>query len=151
MRLLEAATGRPNLLWVAVPDVVGDAESTNRSWWQWVHQIKAMSLPVAYVCQDGCDAYELPDADCYFIGGTTRFKLSQDATDCVLAAKAMGKASQMGRVNTLTRIEAAMSMGVDTIDGTTFSRYGDTYLKKYADFIRLRLSGPGLFPATTTA
>lgn len=138
LRLLDKAAEQPNLLWVAVPDVVADAKATNRLFWQWQDKVVSRGLPVAYVCQDGCEAYELPGADCYFLGGTTRWKLSQDATDVVLAAREMGKQVHMGRVNTLTRIEAAIELGggVDSIDGTAFSRYPDTYLERAIKFIR---------------
>jgi len=139
-KLLDAIVGKPRLLWVAAPDQVGDADRTLLAFRQWCGRIKRRNLPVAFVLQDGCDQFELPEADAYFVGGSTRFKLSQEASDMIQIAKLLGKPVHMGRVNTLNRLTAALQMGCDSIDGTGFSRFADTYLERGVQHIRNHLS-----------
>ena len=146
-RLIDAARGVFGAMWVAAPDQVGDAERTLMAWRQWEPRIRRRGLPVAYVVQDGASMFELPEADAYFIGGSTSFKLSQDASDVVLMAKEMGKPVHMGRVNSLNRLTAAMQMGCDSIDGTGYSRFGDTHLANGIEHIRRHLSQPKLISA----
>jgi hypothetical protein len=77
MRTLEQYRHVPGCLFVAAPDVVGDAKATLRLWPFWRDVLHGAGFPAAFVLQDGIAAAEVPaDAEALFIGGTTRFKLS---------------------------------------------------------------------------
>lgn len=89
---------RATCLFVVAPDVVGDAAATLARFWQWQPQLTGW--PLAFACQDG----QLPDAippacDVVFIGGSTRWKLSESAMDCIRWGQAHGKGIHVGRVN----------------------------------------------------
>lgn len=137
LRMIERVKGQQNLLWVTAPDVVGDHAETLRLFKEWQPKLAALALPVAFVAQDGCES--LPDVpfDALFIGGTTEYKLGPVVVTLVSQAKSKGKFVHMGRVNSMKRIKYAMSIGVDSVDGTAVSRFGNVYLEKFASFIRL--------------
>lgn len=89
---------RPTCLFVAAPDVVGDSAATLARWWEW--QPLLQGWPLAFVCQDGQQPEDIPaECDVIFIGGTTEWKLSESATDCIRWAQANGKGVHIGRVN----------------------------------------------------
>lgn len=117
---------QPGCMWVACPDKVGDAKSTIIMYEQWVDEIKRRGQPVAFVLQDGQENLELPDADAYFVGGSTKFKLSRAADSLIQECKRRGKLVHMGRVNSKQRAKHAHKRGVDSIDGTCmrFSGFG---------------------------
>jgi hypothetical protein len=102
--------------------VIGDAAATLAQFPAWAREIRSLGYPVALVAQDGLENM-LRDVpwhlvDVLFIGGSTEWKLSEGARRCVEAARARGKASHMGRVNSGKRFALAQSWGVDTADGT---------------------------------
>ena len=69
--------------------------------------------------KDGLEHYGLPDDfDAFFIGGSTAWKLGRQARELAQEAKRLGKWVHMGRVNTLSRIHYAESIGCDSVDGT---------------------------------
>jgi hypothetical protein len=134
-RLLRRVAGRPRLLWVVCPDRVGDARATHALFRKWEEEVRTAG-PVAFVLQDGQEDLPLPDADCYFVGGSTRWKLGRSAAELVLAARSMGRPVHMGRVNSLRRIEAAYRLGCGSVDGTGMSRWGDAHLAKFCARLR---------------
>lgn len=102
-------------LWVAVPDVVADAEATNRLWHEWKNRI---SYKLAFVVQDGHEPQDVPQkAYAVFIGGSTKWKLSS-------AHKFKGTCQwlHIGRVNTSRRLQWAKELGADSVDGTGWFR-----------------------------
>jgi hypothetical protein len=108
-------------LFVVAPDVVGDAAATlARS----VPAIAAMrdatDAPIAFVLQDGATDELVPWElfDVLFIGGSTEYKLSEDAAGFVREAKRRGKWVHMGRVNSKKRLKYAAEIGCDSADGT---------------------------------
>jgi len=121
-------TGHNPPEWVAVPDAVGDHRATLRLFFDWVVQWQAelgeTPFPLAFVLQDGCREEEVPwdFIAAVFVGGTDQFKLQQSGP-LIRAAKERGKIVHMGRVNSLKRIKFAHSLGVDSVDGTCFSRF----------------------------
>jgi hypothetical protein len=121
--LVGRAAGQPRLLWVVCPDVVGDARGTLALWGVWEGVLRAAGVPVAFVLQDGQERYELPDAACYFIGGSTGWKLSETAADLAAEGKRRGAWVHMGRVNSLRRLSIAHDMGCDSVDGSGYSRF----------------------------
>ncbi len=132
-RMLERITGQPRLLWVTCPDVVAWARFTRILFDEWEPELSARRLPIAYVLQDGemseCVPWDKIVA--VFIGGTTKFKTGMQSRLLVDEAKARGKLVHMGRVNTVERIKLANTWGCDSVDGTSMSMFGDTYIPKF--------------------
>ncbi len=127
-------------LWVACPDVVGDAQSTINRWHEWFPQIDYLGLPVAFVGQDGLESIpdQIPwdDMKAFFVGGSTDWKLSVAAERFVSEARERGLMTHVGRVNTRKRIRHAIEIGADTIDGRTFSAWSDIYIPKGIQWIK---------------
>jgi len=116
-------TRRKQCRFVAVPDVVGSARRTREvfdHWFQFISQ-----WPLALVAQDGQGAIEIPWKliEAIFIGGSTEWKLGNEARQVIRAAQAVGKWVHVGRVNRPGRFEYFEALGVDSIDGTGLSRY----------------------------
>lgn len=140
-----AMLAQPNLranvttcLFVAAPDVlrvlddgtvIGDARATLDQFPTWAREIRELGYPVALVAQNGLEdmlhlvPWDLVDV--LFLGGSTEWKLGAGARACVEFARALGKGTHMGRVNSYKRLALAQGWGVDTADGT-FLAYGPT-------------------------
>lgn len=147
-RLLRRVSGQPRLLWVACPDVVGDAKRTLELFGLWGPELVAAGVPVAFIGQDGQEDLSLPlwDEFCaFFVGGTTRWKLSQAAADLARECKSRGKLLHMGRVNSRRRIQAAFDLGCDSVDGSSASMFGDKYIWKHCRWIKQMQAQSGLF------
>lgn len=107
-------------LFATAPDVVGDAEATLAMSRPMLPKIRGAGYPVALVAQDGLTADMVPwdEIDGLFVGGTTRWKLSEYAYQLAAEAKRQGKWTHMGRVNSWVRFRAAAAAGYDSADGT---------------------------------
>ena len=106
-------------LFVCVPDVVGDAKKTIDLYQQYAPRVRELGYKTAFIGQDGLENYGLrDDFDAFFIGGSTKWKLSKAARELAQEAKLRGKWLHMGRVNSLARIHYAESIGCDSVDGT---------------------------------
>lgn len=129
-RFLTKLAQRPDCRWVAAPDVVGDAEATMRQWQHWRPVIKAHHLVPALVAQDGLTVRDVPwsEVGAIFIGGTTRYKLSEAAAEIVGEGNKRNLWTHMGRVNTARRVLFAAAIGCRSIDGSSFSRFSRTHL-----------------------
>jgi len=109
-----------NCLFAVAPDVVGDAIATRKRAYPMLPRIRELGFKAAYVCQDG----ETPDQilwdelDAIFIGGSTKWKLSQAAADIAKIAKQKNKWVHMGRVNSYKQMSLAAAIGCDSVDGT---------------------------------
>ena len=136
LRMLDGLQGVPACLFVTAPDVVADAEATYAMWEQWRYELEDRGFPVGYVGQDGATVADVPwpEISALFVGGSTEWKLGDDAAKLVYEARERGKWVHMGRVNTWRRIEYAKSIGVDSIDGTQLSWFTDTYLEQWVEF-----------------
>jgi hypothetical protein len=110
-------------LFVAAPDVVGSARRTLEVFHHCRSELNGW--PIALVAQDGQENLDIPWSyiKAVFIGGSTAWKLSSHAEAVVRAAKAMGKHTHVGQVNTPERFDRVLSWGVDSVDGTGVSRY----------------------------
>lgn len=123
--------GTPGCLFLPCPDVVCDPAATLARFEEWSGEVRATGFPVGFVGQDGCEDIALPwgEFDAFFVGGSTAWKESRAAMQLCEAAKGRGKWVHVGRVNTLRRIRKVFDWGtVDSIDGTTFSKWPDKYL-----------------------
>lgn len=110
---------RNNCLFVTVPDVVGGAVATLESWQRWIPLFHP-DWSVAFAAQDGQEDLPMPsDYDVLFIGGSTEWKESGAAIDCIKRAE--GKRIHIGRVNNWRRYRHFARMpGAEswTCDGT---------------------------------
>jgi hypothetical protein len=128
LRMLAAIDGLPGCLFVTCPDVVGDADATLEQWRAWRPVLAG--FPVAFVLQDGITSADVPWAElaAVFVGGSTGFKLGDDAAALCREARARGAHVHMGRVNSHRRIAYARALGCDSIDGTKWARWSDAWL-----------------------
>lgn len=119
-------------VFVAVPDYVGNARITNQLFRRWAPEIFSRGLPLGYVLQDGQGASTVPweDISAIFIGGSTDFKTDDHVKYLVRKAKKKGIWIHMGRVNSLQRLQTASEMGVDSVDGSGFSRFAEIKLSR---------------------
>lgn len=126
--MLDRLEGLPGCRFVAAPDVVGDAVATLELFERWGPEIRKRGLPVALVGQDGLERVPWAACDAFFIGGSTDWKLGQDAARFTAEARAAGKWVHMGRVNGRRRVVYAHSLGCDSVDGSSFARWRHTWL-----------------------
>ena len=104
---------------VVCPDAVGDAKLTLQLWAQWYPVLVQYGFPIAFVGQDGLEPVDIPDlCNCFFIGGSTGYKIGPSGRVAAKRAKEMGKWLHVGRVNTWQRILYASLLGADSCDGT---------------------------------
>lgn len=121
---------RRGVLWVAAPDVVGDACATLLRFSKWANVLDYYGLPIALVAQDGQEALPVPwdRIRCLFIGGSTEWKLGYHAARLIAEAKDRGKWVHVGRVNTQGRERLFDAIGADSTDGSSYSRFSRTYI-----------------------
>lgn len=123
--------------YIACPDVVGDSKTTMDRFYRWEPIIRSTGFPVALVAQDGLYPRVVPwdSIDALFIGGTTEWKLSGDVDWLIDEAKQRHKWIHVGRVNSARRIRHFHEVGVDSIDGRSFSAWPDLYFAKFLKWI----------------
>ena len=111
---------RARCLFVAAPDVVGDAAATLERFPDMARRIRALGWPVALVGQDGMESAEVPWGLCdwVFVGGSTAWKLGAGAAEFIGQAQRRGKRVHVGRVNSGKRFARFAELGCDTADGT---------------------------------
>ena len=121
LQMLDRWTPRSkDCLFATAPDVVADWEATLERSMPVVPTIRAMGYRAALVLQDGATPETVPwqEIDVVFTGGSTAWKLSEDAYRLIAEAKDRGLWTHMGRVNSLRRLRAADVAGYDSADGT---------------------------------
>lgn len=135
--MLRQHQGQEGCLWVAAPDVVGDAAKTLALFNRWEPELREHGYPVALIAQDGLTLAAVPWArfDCLFIGGTTEFKLGAQARTLVGAAILHGKLVHAGRVNSARRIRYFHDLGVHSFDGTSLVRWPEVYLRRISTLL----------------
>jgi hypothetical protein len=106
-------------LFVTAPDVVGDWATTLALASGALGPIRALGYKAALVAQDGLTPDRVPwdDLDAVFTGGSTKWKLSEDACAIVMEARRRGKWCHMGRVNSQRRYDLARVAGYHSVDG----------------------------------
>jgi hypothetical protein len=123
---------RSRCLFATAPDVVGDAVGTLEKSLPLLPKLRAAGYKAALVGQDGLEDLDIPwdSFDCLFIGGSTSWKLSEDAYQLAHAADMRGKWVHLGRVNSWRRLKAAAVSGYDSADGTALAFGPDLNLPK---------------------
>lgn len=124
LALLEREKERQqDCLFVTLPDVVGSARRTLEVFHRWKGRLPGWKL--ALVCQDGQEDLDIPwdDITAVFIGGSTKWKLSEHVIHIIKAAKTLDKWAHAGRVNDPVRWKHFEEAGADSADGTGMSRY----------------------------
>lgn len=119
--LLSLRSNAGSCLFATAPDVVGNHEKTWERSKPWLGTIKTLGFPAAFVAQDGFDGSQPVDwamIDVLFVGGTTEYKLGEQAVSAIRKAQELGKKVHVGRVNSKKRVEIFNSLKVDSIDGT---------------------------------
>lgn len=102
--------------WVAVPDVVLDAEATQASWYRWVPELRAYGWPLAFVVQDGHAAADVPgEAAVVFVGGSREWKWQTAPYWCQHFPRV-----HVGRVTTGRRCWHFHRAGAESTDGNVF-------------------------------
>ena len=83
------------VLWVTVPDAVGNAHKTQDLWEEW-H--KKVCYPRAYVGQDGCETLKLPwhQFDCFFHRWHDRLEAKSERSGCCENSKTKRKIPSHG-------------------------------------------------------
>ncbi|WP_440063896.1 hypothetical protein [Streptosporangium sp. OZ121] len=121
-------------LFVAAPDVVGNAYETELLARPMLEEIRKLGFPAGLVAQDHMElsAWDPWDeADCLFVGGSTAWKLSPAAANICRVASSLWKHIHVGRVNSLFRYRhAAHLMDADSVDGTYLTKAPDKNLPK---------------------
>jgi len=107
-------------LFATAPDVVGDAKATLQRSIPWLARIKSLGYKASFVAQDGLTNKNCPweEFDALFVGGSTEWKLGNDAYRLMEIAKEKGKWVHVGRVNSRRRYEGMAARGADSMDGT---------------------------------
>ena len=116
--------------WVVAPDVVADARGTLLRFSKWASVLEYYGLPIAFVAQDGQEALPVPwdRIRCLFIGGSTKWKMSEHVARLIDQAKCRDKWVHVGRVNSIQRARYCAALGADSIDGSQFSMFPDRWI-----------------------
>lgn len=128
--------------WLTAPDVFLEDgsechEATMERWNYYAPIIERHGFTPAFVCQVGCTPENMPDAEVFFLGGTTEWKIGEPAELVSKEAKRRGAWLHMGRVNSLKRLRIAASFGCDSVDGT-YLKYGpDKNLPKLTKWMNM--------------
>ena len=114
--------------WVAVPDVVMDAQATLKQAHKWISTLRGINkdLNLLFVYQDNMTERDLipilKDGVGVFIGGSDQGKLEALKWVPDLCSE-FGQYCHVGRVNTQNRIIKCLRAGVDSFDGSGFSLF----------------------------
>lgn len=136
VKMMRDNQGIAGCLFMVAPDVVKNHDATLTLFWQWESIIASYGYPVAFVLQDGVSLESVPFEyiDAVFIGGSTDFKYSETVRIIVKEAKKRGLWVHNGRVNTIKRIRYTKALDCDSFDGTCYSRFLKTYVKKHLPY-----------------
>lgn len=113
-----------------LPDVVGDHKETLYRYAQFYNPVKKLGYKCAFVCQDGCVPKEIPPCDAIFIGGSTVWKMSPEARECIKEGQKRGVQVHIGRVNSAKRYAYFLLQGADSFDGTSYCFAPDIVTKQ---------------------
>ncbi len=134
-------------VFATAPDVVGDAVATLDRSLPMLPRIRKAGFKASLVAQNGIESTVIPwdDFDALFIGGDTQWKLSESTYELVTEAKARGKWTHMGRVNSFKRLKAAACAGYDSADGTYIRFAPDLLAPRVVAWMQSLRGQPSLF------
>lgn len=120
-----------------------DWPATLWQWPMWRRALVKRGLPPAIVAQDGATVDSVPwdEIAALFVGGSTRWKMSQSTALLIRVAAKRGKWVHVGRINSMYRIGHFDQLPVDSFDGGQFSMFPDTYIPKYLDRLKYQQKG----------
>lgn len=124
----------PRCLFAVVPDAVADPIETARRWRIWSPVVAELGYPAAYVLQDGETWVPWDEIACLFVGGSTEYKMGQEAYRWTIEARRRGVWVHWGRVNSNDRF-AATGLTGDSADGTYLAFGPDTNLPKLRSWV----------------
>jgi hypothetical protein len=133
-------------VFACVPDVVhmtpdgpvGDHIQTLDRFHLWVERLLPFDVPLAFVAQDGLsdlDDIPWPLIGAVFIGGSDWFK-DEMTMHLVEACKSQGKWCHLGRVNSRQRLRLALHNDVDSVDGSSLSKFPKVHIPKFAKWCK---------------
>ncbi|MGW0523062.1 hypothetical protein [Crossiella sp. NPDC003009] len=119
-------------LFATAPDVVGDAAATLARSAPWLEPIRERGYRAALGAQDGMTAADVPwsAVDVLFIGGSTAWKLGDQAARLAADTLDRGLSVHMGRVNSGRRWRYASGLGCASADGTFLAFAPDVNLTR---------------------
>ncbi len=134
-RILEAH-GNDACVFATAPDVVCDAPATLKLAEQWLPRLRALGVPAGLVAQDGLKYKDVPwdEIDALFIGGSTEWKLGDEAADLIASAQRQCKWTHIGRVNSVRRA-VHFKVFPDSVDGTAWAKHPAQYARKWRNWI----------------
>tara|TARA_R110001599_G_scaffold4608_1_gene23601 strand:+ start:552 stop:1187 length:636 start_codon:yes stop_codon:yes gene_type:complete len=116
---------------VVAPDKVGDRDKTMKMYFAYRHHIVARNWKVAFAIQDGMKIGDIPHADMYFLGGSTKYKWR----NLEAFAEHLEAPLHVARVNTIFRLKRCEELGVTSTDGTGwFRRPPEEWIGDLSDF-----------------
>ena len=128
MRLVEKLGAGAD--WIVIPDIVEGGLKSLEFSLSWIPRLRGVA-PLLLPVQDGMETRDVEGSIGrevgIFIGGSSQFK--EDSSKWGAVAKDSGAHLHMGRVNSARRIWIASSIGCDSIDGSSASRYSKTTWK----------------------
>lgn len=132
---------RGRCLFVAAPDVVGDAEATLTRSGPMIRRIADKGWPVALVLQDGMenmvDRIPWGDIAWVFVGGSTEWKMGAGSRSLTMIAHSLGVQVHVGRVNSQVRFSYSRDvLGADSVDGTHLAFGPDRCLPEVLGWLR---------------
>jgi hypothetical protein len=139
LRMVKKVQGKPGLVFVTMPDVVGNSKATRELFELWYPIFKKYyDVPLAYVLQNGVSENEIPwdKIAAVFVGGDTEWKLGEEAARLVKAAKEKCKWVHMGRVNSFRRLDYAIQIGCDSADGSKYSMFPNAHIPKALEHLK---------------
>lgn len=120
LKMCEKASKSYSPLWVVVPDVVGDRNSTLREWDKWASRLEQFGWPLAMAVQDGMTPDDVPqEAAVVFVGGTTTWKRRTLANWCKVFPRV-----HAGRIHNEKWLWRCHELGVESCDGTGWFKGG---------------------------
>jgi len=138
---------RRTCLFVTVPDVYADAESTLAVYEHHARDLALLAYPLAYVLQDGAHHHDFPPCQWVFLGGTDDYREAYGAL-LIERARQAGLRVHVGRVNSKRRLEALAVLDADAADGTHLAYCGvEKGVKKMGGWLE-SANAPKLFQAS---
>jgi len=112
--------------WVVMPDSVGDAGKTFTMADEWYPALNALGKQILFAVQDGMTTEDVePWVQLglgLFVGGSTDWKIATMRGWAALAHR-YGQICHVARVNTHRRLWLCQDAGVDSVDGSSVSRF----------------------------